>query len=232
MAVSVRHSPGGADAVCRCKPIKEIVMKLLHLDSSITGEHSVSRTLTAELVAAQRRHHPGLEIVYRDLAKEPAMHLSPAHLAAFQGAPVNSDALGQDLAVGAQYMDELFAADILVIGAPMYNFTVPTQLKSWIDRVVVAGRTFRYTENGPLGLLPAGKKAFIASSRGGFYSGESPAKFLEHSETYLRGVLEHIGVTDVTVVRAEGIGMGPEARTSAVDAALRTINDLNLRQAA
>lgn len=205
-------------------------MKLLHLDSSITGKGSVSRILTAEIVAAEIARNPGIEVTYHDLADAPALHLSPAHLAAFQGAPVESEALAKDLALGAKYMDELFSADIIVIGAPMYNFTIPTQLKSWIDRVVVAGRTFRYTEHGPEGLLPAGKKVFIASSTGGVYSGESPAKFLEHNETYLRGVLGHIGLKDVTVVRAEGIGYGPEARNRAIEGARQEIGKLAPRK--
>ena len=202
-------------------------MKILHLDSSITGQHSVSRILTAEIVAAQVAQNPGAGIVYHDLADEPAMHLSPAHLAAFQGAAVENDALGQDLALGAKYIEELISADVLVIGVPMYNFNVPTQLKSWIDRVSVAGKTFRYTEKGPEGLLPAGKKAFLATSSGGFYSGESPAKFLEHTESYLRGVLAHLGLKDVTVFRAEGIGLGPDARKRAIDDALRAIDKFN-----
>jgi FMN-dependent NADH-azoreductase len=205
----------------------EAVMKILHLDSSITGQHSVSRILTAEIVAAQVAQNPGAEVIYHDLANEPAMHLSPAHLAAFQGAAVENDALGQDLALGAKYIEELISADVLVIGVPMYNFNVPTQLKSWIDRVSVAGKTFRYTEKGPEGLLPAGKKAFLATSSGGFYSGESPAKFLEHTESYLRGVLAHLGLKDVTVFRAEGIGLGPDARKRAIDDALRAIDKFN-----
>src|SRR5580658_4116520 len=202
----------------------EVVMKLLHLDSSITGQHSVTRTLSAEIVAAQVAQNPGTEIVYHDLAKEPAMHLSPAHMAVFQGGAVESEALGQDLAQGAKYIEELISADVLVIGVPMYNFGIPTQLKSWIDRVVVAGKTFRYTEKGPEGLLPAGKKAFLATSSGGFYSGESPAKFLEHTESYLRGVLAHIGIKDVTVFRAEGLGLGPEVRKQAIDEAFGAID--------
>ena len=199
-------------------------MKLLHLDSSITGQHFVSRILTAEIVAAQVARHPGIEVVYHDLANEPAMHLSPQHIAVFQGAPVESGVLGDDLALGAKFMDELFAADVVVIGAPMYNHNIPTQLKSWIDRIVVAGKTFRYTENGPVGLLPSGKKAFIAASSGGFYSGESPAKFLEHTVSYLQGVLALIGFNDVTVFRAEGIGLGPDARARAIDGALREVD--------
>ena len=200
-------------------------MKLLHLDSSITGQNSVSRILTAEIVAAQVALHPGTEVIYRDLTSEPAMHLSPAHLAAFQGDAVRSEALGKDLVLSGQYLEELFASDILVIGSPMYNFGVPTQLKSWIDRIVVAGKTFRYTERGPEGLLPAGRKVFIASTSGGVYSGDSPAKALEHTESYLRGVLAHIGLKDVTVIRAEGIGMGADARQNAIEGARRAIGE-------
>ena len=200
-------------------------MKLLHLDSSITGQNSVSRILTAEIVAAQVARHPGTEVIYRDLADEPAMHLSPAHLAAFQGSPVQSEALGQDLVLSGQYLEELFAADIIVVGSPMYNFGVPTQLKSWIDRIVVAGKTFRYTERGPEGLLPAGKKVFIASTSGGVYSGDSPARALEHTESYLKSVFTHIGLKDVTVIRAEGIGMGADARQKAIEGARRAIGE-------
>jgi FMN-dependent NADH-azoreductase len=201
-------------------------MKLLHLDSSITGKLSVSRTLTAEIVAAQVAQHPGIEVTYHDIATDPAMHLSPAHLAAFQGGQVESIALGQDLAQGASYIDELFAADVVVIGAPMYNLGIPSQLKAWIDRVAVAGKTFRYTEHGPEGLLPAGKKVFIVASSGGVYSGDSPAKALEHSVSYLNGALGLMGLKDVTVIRAEGVSMGPEPRQTAIEKARRAIGEI------
>jgi FMN-dependent NADH-azoreductase len=200
-------------------------MKLLHLDSSITGKNSVSRTLSAEIVAAHVAQHPGTEVTYHDLATESVTHLSPAHLAAFQGGQVESAALGEDLARSAPYVDELFAADVLVIGAPMYNLGIPSQLKAWIDRVLVAGKTFRYTERGPEGLLPAGKKVFIAASSGGVYSGDSPAKFLEHSVSYLTGVLALIGLKDVTVIRAEGVNISPEARQDAIGKARRAIGE-------
>ncbi len=123
--------------------------------------------------------------------------------------------LSADLAAGGAYLDEIFAADILVIGAPMYNFTVPSQLKAWIDRVVVAGKTFRYGQNGAEGLLK-GKKAFIASSRGNVYGPGTPNTALEHQETYLTGILAFIGMTDVTIVRAEGLALGPEAKEAAI----------------
>jgi FMN-dependent NADH-azoreductase len=202
----------------------EIVMKILHLDSSITGSQSVSRTLSAEIVAAHMAQNPGAEVVYHDLAKDSLMHLSPAHLAVFQGGAVENDALGRDLALGVKHLDDLFAADVIVIGVPMYNHAIPTQLKSWIDRVAVAGKTFRYTEKGPEGLLSANKKVFLGTSSGGFYSGDSPAKALEHTESHMRGVLALMGLKDVTVFRAEGIGLGPDARKRAIEDALADID--------
>jgi FMN-dependent NADH-azoreductase len=210
----------------------EVIMKILHLDSSITGKQSVSRVLSAEIVAAQVARHPAAEVTYRDLASEPVHHLSPAHLAAFQGVAVESAALQQDLAQGGRYLDELFAADVLVIGAPMYNFGISTQLKAWIDRVVVAGKTFRYTERGPEGLL-TGKKVFLVTSSGGFYSGDSPARVLEHNESYLRAVLGHIGLKDITVIRAEGVNISPDARKVAFDNARQAIGEIDsVRRAA
>jgi len=201
-------------------------MKILHLDSSITGKQSVSRTLSTEIVAALAARHSGTEVTYHDLANEPLLHLSPEHLAVFQGGPVESATLGQDLAQGGRYLEELFAADVLVIGVPMYNFGIPTQLKAWIDRVVVAGETFRYTERGPEGLL-TGKKVLLATSSGGLYSGNSPAKVLEHSESYLKAVLGHIGLKDVTVIRAEGVNISPDARQTALNNARRAISEID-----
>jgi FMN-dependent NADH-azoreductase len=191
-------------------------MKLLHLDSSILGSNSVSRGLSGEIVARQVALHPGIEVIYRDLAANPPLHLSAAHLAAWQGAAVADKALSEDLARGSAYLDELLAADIIVIGAPMYNFSVSSQLKAWFDRVLVAGKTFRYTENGVESLLPKGKTVFIASSRGGLYGPDSQAAAMEHHETYLKAVLGFIGLNDVTVVRAEGIALGAEPRATAV----------------
>jgi len=199
-------------------------MKLLHVDSSILGPHSVSRILSAEIVDQQLSLYPGLEIIYRDLATNPLMHLSPAHIAVFHGAPPNDGTVEADIADGGRVLDELFAASILVIGAPMYNFAISSQLKAWIDRLVVAGRTFRYTEKGvPESLLPRGKKAIIASSRGGSYGKDSPVAFLDHQESYLKAALGFIGITDVTIIRAENIGKGADAREAALAAARRQI---------
>jgi FMN-dependent NADH-azoreductase len=190
-------------------------MQLLHIDSSVLGTNSASRALSAEIVAKQIALHPGIEVVRRDLAADAASHLSSAHLAAWQGAAVEDDDLGADLAKGGAYLEELSAADIIVIGAPMYNFSIPSQLKAWIDRVVVAGKTFRYGANGAEGLLK-NKKVFIASSRGNVYAAGSPAAAFEHHESYLTGVLTFIGLTDVTIVRAEGLAFGPEAKEAAM----------------
>lgn len=197
-------------------------MQLLHLDSSALGAASVSRKLTSEMVVRQRALHPGIQVTYRDLAADPALHLTGAHMAARMGAASDDATINADLVKGNAYMDELFAADILIIGAPMYNLSVPTPLKAWIDRIALAGKTFQYTATGPEGLLK-NKKAYIASARGGVYSAGSPAAALEHQESYLIGLLAFLGVTDVQVVRAEGIAFGPEAKEAAVARALEDI---------
>ncbi|MFZ6654862.1 FMN-dependent NADH-azoreductase [Undibacterium sp. TJN19] len=190
-------------------------MQLLHLDSSILGTASVSRQLSSEIVARLQALHPGIQLSYRDLATDPALHLSGAHLAAFQGVVSDNESINADLIKGNAYMDELMAADILVIGVPMYNLSIPTSLKAWIDRIALAGKTFRYTEHGPEGLLK-NKQAYLASSRGSVYAAGSPAAMLEHQESYLTGLLAFLGITDVKVIRAEGMAFGPEAKTAAL----------------
>ena len=117
------------------------------------------------------------------------------------------------------------AADIVVVGAPMYNFTLPSQLKAWLDRLAVAGKTFRYTENGPEGLA-GGKRVIIASSRGGFYGDDTPGAMLDHQEKYLRTFFGLLGITDIDYVRAEGLALSPESRASAVDNALTEVERL------
>ena len=193
-------------------------MNLLHLDSSILAGGSVSRELTAAIVAAEKARHPNLTVTYRDLAAAPAGHLSGAHLAVFQGNPSDDAALLADVGLGGAMLEEFLAADIVVVGAPMYNFSVPSQLKTWIDRVAVAGKTFRYTANGPEGLA-GGKKVIVASSRGGFYGADTPAASMEHAESYLKAVFAFFGITDVQFVRAEGVAVGPEQRARALEAA-------------
>jgi FMN-dependent NADH-azoreductase len=173
---------------------------ILHIDSSINGGESASRAISRSIVDQVKGANWGEEIVYRDLAADPLPHLT---LDAFADSSV---------------LDEFLAADVVVIGAPMYNFTLPTQLKAWIDRIVIAGRTFRYTENGPEGLA-GDKRVIIALARGGIYSDGSPAAALEHLETYLRGVFNFIGIEPQFVV-AEGINLGPDQRQRSLDGAI------------
>jgi FMN-dependent NADH-azoreductase len=200
-------------------------MRLLHVDSSILGGNSVSRTLTAEIVEAERQKIAGLQVIYRDLAERPFQHISGSHLAAAQAEPVKLPVpLQQDLAQGQAALDEFLAADVVVIGAPMYNFSVPSQLKAWIDRLAVAGKTFRYGPNGPEGLA-GGKKVIIASSRGGMYGEDSPAAGLDHQEKYLRSIFNFFGITDITFIRAEGLAMS-DRRGSALQSARDAISAL------
>ena len=201
-------------------------MTILHLDSSILGGYSASGSLSAQIVARQRTLHPGFKVIYRDLAANGTSQLTGEHIAVLQDGTPATPVLGADLEIGGAYIDDLFAADIIVVGAPMNNFSVPTQLKAWIDRVCVAGRTFQYAATGPEGLLPKGKKAFIASARGGVYSGDSPAAFMDHQESYPRGVLGFMGVTDVFVVRAKGLNMGAEVKAAALAKAATEIEAL------
>ncbi|HWF98936.1 MAG TPA: FMN-dependent NADH-azoreductase [Steroidobacteraceae bacterium] len=193
-------------------------MRLLHIDASILGESSVSRQLSAAIVARLRQADPGIAVTYYDLGTEPIGHLTGAHLAAAQGLSAENAALRQDVSRGQQALEDFLDADIVVVGAPMYNFSVSSQLKAWIDRLAVAGRTFRYTEKGPQGLA-GGKKVIVASSRGGFYGPDSPAASLDHQETYLRGIFGFFGVADITFVRAEGVNVSADQRQAAIAAA-------------
>jgi FMN-dependent NADH-azoreductase len=173
---------------------------ILHIDASINGENSVSRAISRSIVEQLKSALWGEEVVYRDVAAEPLPHLT---LDAFADTSV---------------LDEFLAADTVVIGAPMYNFTLPTQLKAWIDRIVIAGRTFRYTETGPEGLAK-GKRVIVALARGGMYDQGSPAAALEHLETYLRGVFNFIGI-EPEFVAADGLSISPEQRDASLKLAL------------
>jgi FMN-dependent NADH-azoreductase len=200
-------------------------MKLLHIDSSILGGNSASRQLSAATVARLAKATPGLKVVYRDLAVEPLSHLSGEHLAAAQGAVPESAAMQKDLAASQAALEEFLSADIVVIGAPMYNFTVPSQLKAWIDRILVAGKTFRYSAAGAEGLA-GNKRVIIAISRGGLYGAGTPAAGFEHVESYLRGVFGFIGVTNLEIIAAEGLQIGPEQREKAMRGALQAVTEL------
>jgi FMN-dependent NADH-azoreductase len=200
-------------------------MNLLHIDSSILGGNSASRQLSAAMVDQLAKATPGLEAVHRDLAAEPLSHLSGEHFAARQGAVPESPAMQQDVAASQTVLDEFLNADIVVIGAPMYNFGIPSQLKAWIDRIAVAGKTFRYGANGPEGLA-GNKRVIIAISRGGLYGAGMPAAAFEHVESYLRAVFGFLGVTDLEIVVAEGLAIGPEQRIGAMQGALKAVSQL------
>ena len=185
-------------------------MKLLHIDSSILGQHSASRELGAAIVARWQADVPGLEIAYRDLAADPIPHLDGSDLA-----KADPTAAARAERVLRDFLD----ADIVVIGAPMYNFSIPSTLKAWIDRVAVAGRSFRYTADGPEGLA-GGKKIIVASTRGGFHDAASGSDFVE---PYLRFVFGFLGVTDVEFVTASGLSISAEQRSESMQAALASI---------
>jgi len=183
-------------------------MKLLHIDSSALGNHSVSRQLSADIVAQLQRAEPGLRLHYRDLAADPLPHWTPA-------------AGASDPAADA-VLAEFLAAEVIVIGAPMYNFAISSQLKAWLDRILVAGQTFRYGANGPEGLA-GGKRVIIGSSRGGFYGKDTPAAGMDFQEPYLRAAFAFIGITEVTFVRAEGIALGAGQKAQALAEASQQI---------
>lgn len=203
-------------------------MNILHLDSSILGANSASRTLSAAIVARLAKTEAA-NIVYRDLAADPLPHLTGEHFAARLGAVPESPALQNDIAVSQAVLDEFLAADTVVIGAPFYNFGVPSQLKAWIDRIAVAGKTFRYTVGGPEGLA-GGKRVILAVSRGGFYGAGTPAAGLEHGESHLKAVFALLGIKDVEVVAAEGLAIGPEQRDKAMNAALAAVSQLHVTE--
>ena len=196
-------------------------MKLLHVDSSILGTQSASRELGKAWVDNWLDANPTGQISYRDLAADPLPHLSSEVVATRFGATPATTELRQLVADDDAVLAEFQAADTVVIGAPMYNFSVPSQLKAWIDRIAVRGKTFRYTENGPEGLAK-GKKVVIISSRGGVYSAGAAMAF-DHQESYLRVVFTFLGVTDIEFVRAEGLNVGAHGRAESMAAALRAI---------
>jgi FMN-dependent NADH-azoreductase len=203
-------------------------MKLLHIDSSPLGGNSVSRQLTQRIVAQWRATHPGTVVEYLDLAADAPSHLSVDSLG-FRLGP-NAEGLSEvqrrENEISEKLVSQFAAADVIVVGAPMYNFSVPTQLKAWIDRVAQVGRTFKYTEKGPQGLA-GGKTVIVASSRGGVYSTNPALAGLDHQESYLKTVFGFFGIMDIQFVRAEGVAMGDAAKTQALSAADMVIRSLS-----
>ncbi len=186
-------------------------MKLLHIDSSINSVNSASRAVSAAIADRLNAENPGLETAYRDLAAEPLAHLT-------------LDVLG-DPAANAE-LQEFLAADVVVVGAGFYNFGIPSQLKAWLDRILISGQTFRYGAEGPEGLA-GGKRVIVALTRGGIYSEGSPAAAFEHAETYLKAVFGFIGIMPEFIV-AEGLAMGDEARVAGMAAALDAARSLSI----
>lgn len=196
-------------------------MNILHVDSSIMGEHSVSRKLTAAVVDRLVALSPDAEVTYRDLASAPLPQVYGALYAAAVGAdaPQRDTTLFDDAAVVDRALDEVLAADVVVIGAPMYNFSVPSQLKSWMDALAVPGKTFRYGSQGAEGLL-GGKRLVIVSARGNVYGAGTPFAAADHHESYLLSFFGFLGITRIEIVRAEGVKLSPEHEQIAVAAAL------------
>lgn len=203
---------------------------VLVLNSSVGGADSVTRLLVEDAVAEIRRRDPAAQVVSRDLAANPVPHLAPDGVAGVRTptATTQAEIAARDLS--NTLIAELRAADTVVIGAPMYNFGLPSTLKAWFDHVLRAGETFRYSEAGPEGLLK-NKRVIVIEARGGLYS-EGPAQALDFQEPYLRQLLGFVGLTDVTFVRAEKIGFGPDARAAAIASARTVLTGLALPQAA
>jgi FMN-dependent NADH-azoreductase len=194
-------------------------MKLLHIDSSPLGAASISRELSRKTVAEWTASNPATTVAYLDLALDAPSHLDMNSLGLKLGidAAQLTPAQQRENALSEQLVSQFLAADVVVIGAPMYNFTIPSQLKAWIDRIAQAGRTFRYTANGPEGLAK-GKTLIVVSTRGSMYAG-LPVEVVDHQESYLKTVFNFVGITDVRFVRAEGLAMGEQGKAKALAAA-------------
>ena len=198
-------------------------MKLLHVDSSILGTNSVSRQLTSETVAQWRENHPGTQVAYLDLALNAPAHFSADSIGIKTGVQAEpTDGQRRENALSEQLVSQFLASDVIVVGAPLYNFTIPTQLKAWIDRLAQVGRTFKYTDQGAVGLA-TGKTVIVVSSRGGIYSASEGGQAMEHQESYLKVIFGFFGITDVRFVRAEGVAMGETPKAVAFSAARLSI---------
>lgn len=196
-------------------------MRILHIDSSAeSADASYSRRISAAIVRALVATDSNARVDYRDLAATPPPHIDGALRAGWMATDgLRTPPQVEAVTLSEGYVGELMAADVLVVGAPMYNFSIPSPLKSWIDHVAVAGQTFRYTPEGrPEGLI-RGKRAYLALARGGIYS-EGPAASLDHQESYLRAVLGFLGITEVEALRVEGVAYGPDPARAALEAAL------------
>ena len=200
-------------------------MKILHIDSSILGNASLTRELSAAVIDEIRTRHPAAEVTRRDVVANEIRHLDGAIAAGFRPTGVGDfdDATLMEYRVSETLVTEFLASDVLVIGAPMYNFSVPSQLKAWMDRIAQAGRTFKYTDKGPVGLA-GGKQIIVVSARGGVYA-DGPLARMDFQESYLRAYFGFLGITDVHVVRAEGASKGETVRAEGLRRAKAAIAD-------
>jgi FMN-dependent NADH-azoreductase len=201
-------------------------MNILHIDSSILGEYSASRRLTAAIAARFKTVAPGSSLVYRDVVQKEVPQVTGA-LAAFATIPLDQQSVELRAAAAERdsIVEEVLASDVIIIGAPMYNFGVSSQLKAWIDALAIPGKTFTYDANGPKGLL-GGKRVIVASTRGNIYSEGTAYAALDHQENYLRSFFTFLGVTDFEVVRAEGLKVSDEMNQASMEAGLRQAAEL------
>jgi len=202
-------------------------MKLLHLDPSINGAQSIPRILTRDIVSQWTANNPNTQVDYLDLAVDTPQHFSADSLGIRlpPGSHAQTTTQQQENTLSETLVSQFLDSDVVVIGAPLYNFSIPSQLKAWIDRIAQAGRTFRYTENGPIGLA-GDKTVIIALSRGGVYSSSEAGQAMEHQESYLKTILGFFGVTDIRVVRAEGTNLGADALAAAMSTAAAHIAEI------
>ena len=191
-------------------------MNILHITSSSRGSASYSNRVAIQVLDELKGRNPGSSVTVRDLAREPLPHIDDDFVAATRSPDgPQTERQRTQLAQSDALVDELLAADVIVIAAPMINFTIPSTLKSWIDHVARAGRTFSYSEKGPQGLV-TGKQVILVAARGGVYAG-NPA--LDFQVPYLKSVLGFLGMTDVEVLEVEGTAYGLDAAENAVTAA-------------
>ena len=200
---------------------------VLLIGSSALGDASVSKQVAGALVEELRRGEPDLRLVERDVGAKPLPHLEPVRMPALGGNTDTPEA-AETAALSQTIMDEVFAADLLVIASPMYNFGITSTLKAWFDHLLRAGTTFRYTATGSEGLVH-GKRAIVVEARGGVYSDGGPAAGSDFQEGHLKTLLGFIGITDVTFVRAEGLALGPESKEKGIDKALADAREVAAR---
>lgn len=201
-------------------------MNILHIDSSFNHAHSVSRLLSREIVDRLMQSGRYDEVVYRDVVEDEISHLTAPIAAGFR--PVAESDISADVAVEHRLSEtlvaEFLASDLIVIGVPMYNFSIPSQLKAWLDRLAQPGKTFSYTAQGPVGLA-GDKRVIIASARGGFYH-DTPLEEMDFQERYLNAFFGFLGITNVAFVRAEGISKGDAVKEREIQRAIASVADV------